>query len=233
MQSDESVPKKENPDLPSSISIWKRTGIIIVITALFTGTGGFLLGTNQNPSQNVQRPSLKPSPIITAQSSPIPPPDLTANWKTYASMAKDRPHFTLKYLPTWTYFEWKDSTYISGKSYDTKRIDFGAPSEKTDLGYLYPIIRLSLTTSTEFSTVSAEQFKNQELQYVNPVWSDATVNGIKARRVSHMGCLSGECLDIVFKLGNTIFDFSIPEQANSEDRQHLLNQILSTFTVLD
>jgi hypothetical protein len=148
-------------------------------------------------------------------------------------MTKDRPRFTLKYLPTWTYFEWKDNSYFSGKRYDTERIDFGDPSEKTVLGYLYPIIRLSLTTSSDFANLSAEEIKNQELQYDTSVWSDATINGIKARKVSHMGCLSGMCLNIVFKLGNTIFDFSIPEQANSEYKQHLLNRMLSTFTVLN
>src|SRR5215217_8614260 len=166
MHSKESALQQENPTVPTDMSNWKRTAIAIVITAILTGTVGHILGvhTTSSISQNTEKTVHQPSATLTPASL-TSTPDLTANWKTYTSMTKDRPRFTLKYLPTWTYFEWKDSPYFSGKRYDTKRIDFGDPSEKTDLGYLYPIIRLSLTKCSDFDNLSAEEIKNQELQY--------------------------------------------------------------------
>jgi hypothetical protein len=52
MQSDESVPKKENSVALSGSSNWRRTAIIVVVTALFAGTVGYLLGVNTNQATN-------------------------------------------------------------------------------------------------------------------------------------------------------------------------------------
>src|SRR5207248_9518020 len=77
MQDNESRPEQTSRVTAVNSSTWRRTAIAIVITALITGTGGYLLGikTNQNAPQTTQRVSFQPLPTITAQpfiSAPSP-----------------------------------------------------------------------------------------------------------------------------------------------------------------
>jgi Leucine-rich repeat (LRR) protein len=84
----------ERPVAPSSMSNWKTLALAIVITALITGTGGYLLG--RTTSQGTQGASFQPSPKIeqSAVSAPSPrstqqereaqrPPVPTRKWDSY------------------------------------------------------------------------------------------------------------------------------------------------------
>jgi hypothetical protein len=88
-QDDESIPEQTSRGTAVNSSNWRRTIIVIVITAIIAGTSDYLLGirTDQNASQSAQGVSFQPSPIITAQSS-VAAPSLSAeagSWQTYAN----------------------------------------------------------------------------------------------------------------------------------------------------
>jgi hypothetical protein len=97
MQPEESAPKQESLVTLSDSFSWKRTAIAITITAILTGTVGYILGvhTTSSISQNAAKALFQPSPTTMAQSSPSPvltsitlptvDPSVTANWKTYAN----------------------------------------------------------------------------------------------------------------------------------------------------
>jgi len=65
----------------------------------------------------------------------------------------------------------------------------------------------------------------------NPKWEDVVIAGLNVKKVSHMGCLSGQCLDIIFSDKKGMYDFWI-ENSDNPDYQHYLNQLTSTFKFL-
>jgi hypothetical protein len=105
MQDAESIPEQTSRVTAVNSSNWRRTAIAVVITALVTGTSGYLLGirTNQNTSQSTQQVSFRSSPITPTATPTVPVlpteiPALTANWKTYTNA---RWGLSFKYPEEW------------------------------------------------------------------------------------------------------------------------------------
>lgn len=213
----------------------------VLIIAVLAGTSGYFLGRS-SPFSPLNQPPLtqksfkldgsqSPSPIPTSASSLRNVPDKVApDWPTYTSIFEGNHRFSIRYPPHWAFFEWKhNSGYhvpVLNKLYPEKIVDFGNPAMLTGAGALYPLVRLSLTTSPDLATISAQQF----MGYIqDPIWSDTIVNGLRAKLVYHLTCLSGECFDVILKRYNTVFDLNIPEQGSPQNPAFIL--MLSTFVI--
>lgn len=87
-------------------SNWRSTIIAIVITALVTGTGGYLLGarTSQNVHMDTQRVSFQPSPTTTPVSAPSPSPTramVTMGWGEWKTYTNKKCKYQVKYPSEW------------------------------------------------------------------------------------------------------------------------------------
>jgi|SRR3989344_1408492 len=199
---------------PSSTKSFFSTKIILLIMFLLIilGAGGTYLALNaKNKPQSVastSTPTTAPTPLSTEASAKED--DLTAGWRTYENGAYG---YSIKYPPDWSFYEKKSN------------IVFGPLSTKNHIGetvpeYVSSYITLDIYTSPQNTDLAAFKKISSDLK---PVWKDFKIGEINGKEVKHLGCLSGNCREVLFQINELVFNFF--EQNNLKE----LDQILSTF----
>ncbi len=109
-------------------------------------------------------------------------------------------------------------------------IVFGAPTEINHIGEKvapYPANYVVL----KFNPIGANQTVEQAIGLSKDMITkleDIRIAGLEAKKITHMGCLSGECTDIIFPTKMMLYTFSI-ENSNNPDFQAYLKDVTETF----
>lgn len=146
----------------------------------------------------------------------------TSDWKAYKNTLELSEYgFSLRYPSEWSY---KDNLKLD------KTLQFGPLSTQNHIGekvepYVSPII--VLTISSFYPGTSIETVKNIAPN-LKPVWKDVLMGNLSTKQVAHLGCLSGDCMNIIFTKNNVMYDFSIT-QASDEATRRILNKVVSNF----
>lgn len=243
MQDDESRPEQTNR-VTVNFPNWRRTAVAVVITALITGTSGYLVGTktNQNASQSTQisfQPSPSPqstiitkiSPSITQQPSipkQSPYPSITvfispANWQVYKSTYGHQ----YSYPSTWRNAPARYHPEINDRDGPSSTVS--APDAKYPDGHF---------TVRRFAASECERYRRNLLEENNPRLNimnqkEITIKGgYPAFQLEGKSRLDGYYYDrksIFVVRDKTCYYLSITSRNNPEQLV-ILNQILSTFT---
>lgn len=153
----------------------------------------------------------------------VPPPQDTAigDRNTYQNLDFG---FEFQYPKNWGY---------SVENYDQRSVlTFGDLVNTNHIGQeveLHPSSRVVLEIQPIKSN-SVEKTKNLSATD-NPKWENVKIAELNAKKVSHMGCLSGQCQDIIFSNEKAMFDFWI-ENSDNQDYQKYLADMTSTFKFL-
>jgi hypothetical protein len=216
------------PPAPKSNRPVIIVSVIVIFLLLAVGASAFYLGKMASSPKQVactMEAKLCPDGSSVGRTGPkcefascpttTPTPDETANWKTYTNTQYS---FSFKYPLDWSFDEEKPSTIVFGPTSTINHIG------ETVSPYVSRFITLTISDSTPNQDLIV--FKNISPS-LSPAWKDTKVGEIDGKEVRHLGCLSGNCKDIIFQHDKTIFDFF--DQNNLKE----LNQILSTFKFTD
>ena len=211
-----------------------RFAVLILFSTfgfIFIGVG-YLLGDNVHSSpaaycggqSEAPGTTRRPTPTVPpSDCNPLPPwlnPALlsTTGWQSFSGAVDDQ-HFSIQYPPAWSYSIVHNTIFVVNPNYSTTNIGFTPTNSKDQI----PLIRLSLTTNPAIASVSARQLKGAQDRYSDPSWGYLNVSGIRADIVYHTECFSGECIDVMFKIRNTLFDLY------TETDEQDLRLMLTTF----
>jgi hypothetical protein len=120
---------------------WRRTAIDIIITAIFTGIIGYLLGirTYQNTPQNARRVYIQPSPTSAIQSTVFPslPSSaqtiVTMSWKEWKMYTDEELGLSFNYPNDWEAKSSSDNKPEKGHHV----VDIVVPTEITVISLFY------------------------------------------------------------------------------------------------
>lgn len=216
------------------INIKSSQFLIVAGGALLLAIIGYLLFQNSQLRQQLTSPE---------SSTAVPLSDETANWKTYVSEDNT---FSFKYPSKWTYETKKTTVDIKGKKYNAISFVAGIPlteEQRKMQGYLnindapktYNNFSLIYTTDPDFNNLTLDDlFEEIILKFTIKENVDLNKNvllsnNIKTKEVGY-GC-QAYCIDILFKINNTIFDSSTGP--NAESNISTLRQILQTFQFIE
>lgn len=200
--------------------------ILILVVFAVVGFGFYFYQDTTTNECHICEPYISPRPLQITDSSPKADQtisDETVNWKTYTSQDLG---FQFKYPQNWSYSLDNSNNYAVmtlGDLTDTNHIGQKVSPTPTD--------RVALEIRPIAPGQTIEQIKNLSAE-VQPKWEDIVINGLDAKKVDHMACLSGQCRDIIFSNDKWMFDFMI-ENSDNPEYQKNLQDITSTFKFLN
>lgn len=113
-------------------------------------------------------------------------------------------------------------------------IVFGAPKEINHIGEKvapYPANYVMFQFYPIGANQTVEQARGLSKDLITKL-EDIQVAGLKAKKITHMGCLSGECTDIIFPTKTMLYTFSV-ENSNNPDLQAYLKNVTETFKFIN
>ena len=204
--------------------------ILIIVLVSLAALGGYILYQNQTkfipPPQQISQPTPTPDETVYTEATE------SANWKTYILTESDLPKFSLKYPPNWQYsIKPGNFSYALQKNLPNTTIGFGELATENHIGekvepYLAPVFIIYISVGPDIPNINIEDLYTYGEEFEHRKIKDITVDGIPAKQISHIACLSGSCMNVLFKKNNILFDLSI--MVNKK----VFDQILSTFKFL-
>lgn len=167
-----------------------------------------------------------PSCVI---STPSPTPADTSNWNVYKGVGLN---FSFKYPADWKFDLKNTSAKYFGQLTFMHVLEFDTvnSTRKDPYGMLLGRFEVIYLTSGDFKDKTLDDFVADNFEHAQPTNTDVMIGRLKVKRVNHLNCAwNKDCVDLVFKVGNTFFDIRPLVLETKEQDLQLLYTILGTF----